>query len=107
MRKFLIRFITRNLFKWISEEDVFAETKEGITHKGKLLTLDQLSRLSEDAKSIKSKYLWQVISTEIRYAAYLHWLKTGEDLSARMLLRAEEIIRKNLDKFERFGIAKE
>ena len=107
MRKFFIRLLTRNLFKWISEEDVFTETKEGITHKGKLLTLDQLSRLSEDAKSIRSKYLWKAISAEIRYAAYLHWLKTGEDLSARMLLRAEEIIRKNLDKFERFGVVKE
>lgn len=107
MRKFLIRFLTRHLFRWISEEDVFTETKEGITHKRKVLTLEQMSRLSEDAKSIKEKYLWKVLQNEIRYSAYLHWLTTGEDLSARMLLRAEEIIRKTLDKFAGLGIEKE
>mgnify|MGYP001609186290 CR=1 FL=1 len=107
MKKFLIRFLTKDLFHWVSEEDVFIETKEGITHKRKLLTLEQIDRLREDAISIQSKYLWKVLQNEIRYTAHLHWLKTGEDLSARMLLRAEEIIRKTLDRFAGMGVKKE
>lgn len=105
--KFLTPFLTKHLFKWVSEDDVFIETKEGISHKRRILTPDQLSRLSDDAKRMKEMYLWKVLSAEIRYAAYLHWLKTGEDLSARMLLRAEEIIRKTLDKFDGLGVEKE
>ncbi len=99
MKKLLIILLTKHLFRWISEDDVFVETPEGITHKRKLLTLEQVEDLRENATKIKNNYFWKVMMNEIRYAAYLHWLKTGEDLSARMLLRAEEIIRKNVEKF--------
>ena len=105
MKKLLVRFLTKYLFHWVSEDDIFKQITPGVfTHKRKELTQDQLSQLSEDARIIKEKYLWKVLQNEIKYASWLHWLTTGEDLSARMLLRAEEIIRKTLDKLE--GLSK-
>ena len=107
MLKFFAKFFTKHLFKWVSEEDVLTFTKDGILHRGKLLNKDQVYQLSEQARIIRQMYLWKLLSDEIRYVAYLHWVKTGEDLSSRLLMRAEEIIRKRLKALEDLAVEKQ
>lgn len=100
------RFFIKHIFRWITEEDILIFTKEGIIHRGKPLTRDQVYQLAEQAKIIQGMYLWKVLSAEIKYAAFLHWLKTGEDLSSRMLLRADEIIQQRLSQLESLNVEK-
>jgi len=104
MKKLLTRFFTRHYLRWVTEDDVLLFTKKGILHKGKPLNVEELRELAENAGSIRRTYLWKILSQEIQYAAYQHWLKTGEEMSARMLLRAEEIIRKSLERLEAIPI---
>lgn len=98
MKKIIVRLLTKHLFKWVSEEDLFeAIPGKGITHKGKLLSPEREEALVNRADSFRRSYLWKVLSDEIKYTAYLHWMKQGEDVSTRMLLRSEEIIRNKLN----------
>ena len=100
MKKFFIKLLTEHLFKWVTEEDILSITKDGILHKGKYLNKDQTLKLSEQAHGIKGMYLWKVLQAELVYTAYLMFTQArdyNETLSARLLLRAEEIIRKKLD----------
>ena len=101
MKKTIIRYLIRHLIRWISVDDVLVFDRNGVKHKGKYLTNDQVDRLSEQAKTLKDMYLWKVLSDEIKYAAYLHWLEQGEDISTRALIRADEIIQKTIDKLSK------
>lgn len=96
MRNFFLRLATKH-FKWVSEDDLFEVTLQGITHKGRLLNPERAIELSEKAGNFRRSFLWKVLSDEIKYTAHLIWLKQGDDLSARMLLRAEEVISKKLE----------
>lgn len=100
MKKYLVQFLTKHLFKWVSEEDLFEVRNGKIFHKGKPLPEEQALQLVEQADLIGKSVLWKMLSDEIRYVAYLQFIKARnyeETLSAKLLLRAEEIIRKKVE----------
>ena len=87
----------------IKEDDILIISSEGIRHKGKYLTKDQVAQLTEQAKIIRGMYLWKVMRDEVKYTAQLMFIKARDyngTLSARLLLRAEEILEKRLASFE-------
>ncbi|HXK39082.1 MAG TPA: hypothetical protein VJ043_03250 [Candidatus Paceibacterota bacterium] len=112
MRKYFAWFLTKHLFRWVSEEDILSfkvspsGKVEGIFHKGKPLEAEEIYRLSDQAKSIRQSYLWKVLSDEIRYTAYRMFVASkdyDETLSARLLLRSQEIIQKRVDALAALG----
>ncbi len=102
MKKLLIRYLTRYL-NWVSEDDILIISSEGIRHKGRYLSKDQVTQLTEQAKAIRGMYLWKVLRDEVLYTAQLMFIKARNydgTLSARLLLRAIEVIEKRLASFE-------
>lgn len=100
MKKFIVQFLTKHLMRWVSEEDLLQVVPRGILHKGKILPEEQMTQLIEQANLIRKSYLWKALSDEIRYISYLQFVKArdyDETLSAKLLLRAEEIIRKKVE----------
>lgn len=100
MKKLLVQFLTKNLFRWVSEEDILEVRGKNIFHKGRPLPEEQTIQIVEQANLIRKSYLWKVLSDEIRFVAYLQFVQSRnyeETLSAKLLLRAEEIIRKKVE----------
>ena len=78
-------------------------TSKGMLHKGRYLTKDQVLQLAEQAKVIRGMYLWKVMRNEVKYVAQLMFIKARDydgTLSARLLLRAMEVLEKRLDSLE-------
>ena len=102
MKKLLIRYLTRYL-NWVSEDDILLISSKGVRHKGRYLSKDQVTQLTEQAKSIRGMYLWKVMRDEVSYVAQLMFIKARDydgTVSARLLLRAIEVIEQRLASLE-------
>ena len=68
MRKAFFKFITKDLFKVISPEDIL-QIKKGnvVNYQGKELTIDEIYAISQRAKEFKKSKLWKILEAEIRW----------------------------------------
>jgi hypothetical protein len=59
----------KNLFRFVSEDDVLQIRGGIVWHRGKPLDKDQQAQIAELAVKLRENYLWKILSKEVQYKA--------------------------------------
>lgn len=70
-RQFLINYLTRNLLRAVTEEDILQITSEGYLYHKKKILPDELSALKDEAAALKESFIWRLMTKEVEYMAFM------------------------------------
>ena len=101
---YLITYLTRNLLRAISEEDILTISSEGFLYHKRKLMPDEVSALKAEAKILKDSFLWKLMKREVEYMAYMrmtaHAKMTdgiNDIIFGKALFYSTDLMRKFLD----------
>ena len=79
MKKLLIAYLSKRLLKVIHEDDLLLITNRGWVSKGRKLTSEEMAEIKAQAKDLSDSILWQFISKELEYQAFVTGRKARTD----------------------------
>lgn len=103
-----LNLITKDLFVTLTEKDVLYSdpNTRKLYYKGHLLTADEVSNLSSQAKSLKEISLMKILLDEMKYLAckkIYYDCQTDDDLKfGKAILWTVDVLEKKVDKIAKF-----
>jgi hypothetical protein len=106
MKKYIINYIAKHLFKLITEDEFLRVDKKGDVHfRGTVLTKDQIETLSKEAKDIKSTELYKILLNEMTFLSNkkIFFDSTSETdlLAGKMALWTLDVLSRKIDNISR------
>jgi len=96
LRRKIIRFLIRHLFRLVPEEDILKMENGQIRFKGQILPREAEQKMARDASDFAESTLWTALRDDIQYQAngiMFYEGKTPDDLFAgRVMVKVIEII---------------
>ena len=111
LQKTLVKFLTKNLFHAVTEDDILKIVKNQVTGeinvfcKGEEVDAESLVQLREEAQKFKSSVLWKVLRNDAEFQALKGAWEAGmrpEDLYfQKAVLFALKVFKEKLDELEK------
>lgn len=96
-----IRFLVKNLFNTISQENVLEINEKGVFIRGEKLDQETIDGLKEDAEKFHNSSLWKLLSNEVKYACNVRMYERGRTdddiLAGKCSLYTLEVIEKTIE----------
>lgn len=102
LQKRWIRFLVKDLFNTISDDNILKIVSEKeVYYRKKLLNAEQLGTIKQEAKDFSGSLIWKLIKNEAKYSANLRMYEKGisdEDiLAGKLVLYTIEIFDRKLN----------
>jgi len=75
----LVQHLTKNLLKAVTKDDILLITNNGWVSRGRVLSPDEKQLIQDEAKTLLDSVLWQYLSKEIEYVAFVRGRKAKND----------------------------
>ena len=100
-QKFFIRFLVKNLFNMIDENDILQIRGNAIMFKGRRLEPERLQKIKDDAEQFAKSTIWQLLSNEVKFEAnqriYTKSQTVDDILAGKITLYILEIIQRKIE----------
>ena len=105
IKHFVINYLTRNLLKAVSEDDILRIIgKDYLYHKRKL-SPEEMATLREEAQMLADSFLWKLMLKEVEYVAFLTMSskaqKSDDILFGKAMFYSADLMRKFLEGLKR------
>ena len=111
LRKKSIRWLVRDLFNTIDENDIINVKQSvnqlgqsritGIYIRNRKLDQSEIDALKEGAIQIQDSAIWKLLSNEVRYLSNKQMYETGDVMSGQIALFVIKVIEKTIDKISK------
>ena len=75
IKNWLINYLTGNLLKAVSEEDILRITNKGFFINKRKLTPEEIATLKDEADSLSNSFLWKIMTKDVEFMAFLQMSK--------------------------------
>ena len=100
LQKLFINWLIKDVYHFVSDDDILQRRDNKMFFKGKALTNDQVKTIQEDAERFKNSQIWHFLHKELEYqAADMGFAKArGEDdmLRGKLMLLLVNIVNEKL-----------
>jgi hypothetical protein len=79
IRRKVLQYLTRNLLKALTEEDVLSMTNRGWFVNRRALSPEEIANLKDEARAFETSTLWAYMSKDIEYVAFVRGRKAKTD----------------------------
>lgn len=70
VKHILINYLTRNLLKAVSEDQILQIVNREFLYNRRNLTPEEIQSLKEEAKILRESFLWKMMNKEVEFLAY-------------------------------------
>ncbi len=101
LKRKLLAHLTKHLLKAVDERDLLLITSTGWVSRGRKLTPEEKAEIKAQAQDFSQSILWEFISKELEYAAFVRGRKSTTDIDNYMTLAMFynlDLIQKFLDR---------
>jgi transcription initiation factor IIE alpha subunit len=74
-----IKFLVKDIFNTITEDDILTVKKGKMTWRGKELGDEEIATLKIQAKNLSESILWKVLKSELKWLAIKTLMENGKD----------------------------